>query len=102
MAEHFMENLPLNNQNVQILDQESNAESALEILPFAQGPSQDIEIILPLPEQQISNLNWTQEGPLADPGNGPNSQDGLKESVAEDRQQCDPFRLTQPMVAKLC
>jgi hypothetical protein len=58
MAEHFMENLPQINQNMQVSDQVSNAESVPPgsqsgpvYHSFAQGPNQEVQIIFPLPAQ---------------------------------------------------
>jgi hypothetical protein len=109
MVEHFMENLPQNNQNMQVTYQASNEESTLPIQSFAQGPSQDVEIVLGLPEQQRSNMNQTQDVTEATSEHGTNSlvpqqakQRAPGATETGDQQNGDPALLMKPMVAKLC
>jgi hypothetical protein len=91
---------------MQVPDQASNAESAPLIQPFAQVPSQDVEVVLDLPEQQRSNMNQAQEETEAasDLGTIPYQAEQREKGVTETgkQQNEDPILLMHPMVAKLC
>jgi hypothetical protein len=113
MVEHFMENLPHNNQNIQVPDQASIADSVPPAQSFAQsfaqGLSQDVEVVIELPEKQESSMIQAQGQTVALAEHGITSlvplqagQQGIEMSSNEDQQNRDPASFMQPMVAKLC
>jgi hypothetical protein len=60
MAKNFMEILPHHNQNPQVHDQTSMADSAPPAQSpahaFAQGPSQDVEDVIEIPDKQEKSM----------------------------------------------
>jgi hypothetical protein len=97
MADHFMENFPHNIQNAQVPDEASNVISAPHdqsfAQPFDQGPNQEVEVAIDLPEGQGHSLTLqqVQEGTLQQVQEGTLQQTTAEHgSKSLDAQQVKP------------